>query len=98
MIYELLHFYKKSLSNSKMVFKKIRFWHYIFIISPFILSSIVIIFSIINREFYETVFTISMFVPFIIMFFLINNKTKEIVHKEYNVISDEFSKSFKENK
>lgn len=90
MIYDMLYYYKKNFSTYNLVFKHIKYWHFLFITSPFVFSSIVIVVSFTHRRFYEKILCASILIPFILLFIVINRKAKKVVNELYGVSSELF--------
>lgn len=89
MLYQVFEFYKKELSMYNLVFKFLKFWSYCLIIFPFICGAVVVLISIVQNEFFTFAFFISMILPFVILFIVVNKKAKQVVKNNYGVSSKE---------
>jgi hypothetical protein len=73
-----------------MIFRRIKFWYYSFLTVPFVLGGVVIVISVINKKFYGILFTLSVAIPFGILFIILNSKTKKVVKELFDISSSEF--------
>lgn len=90
MIYQLLEFYKKELSIYNRVFRHMKFWYLIFILSPFISGIMVIFLSVQNNKFYGNLFLASIIITPFIASIPFNCIAKKTVKQLYDVSSNEY--------
>ncbi|CAI3721643.1 hypothetical protein CNEO4_830030 [Clostridium neonatale] len=87
---ECIKYYIEDINNGKLIFSKMKFGWYLFMIYCVIyVSSILIILLSKSNTLKPIYFGITTAI-FIIMFLEINNKCKKIVKNEYNIESESF--------
>ncbi|QMV40073.1 hypothetical protein [Cohnella cholangitidis] len=87
MISKILYFYRKELGNYKLVFSKIKYWWF-----SFILFSLVewVGFMYLLEYTGNIMYLFIVFILYIFQILIINNKAKAIVKKNFNIPQDEF--------
>jgi len=89
MLYQVFEYYKKELSMYNLVFKLFKFWFYCLLIFPFICGTTVVFISVIYKKLFTYAFFISIILPFVILFIIVNEKAKKVVKKNFGVSSKE---------